>query len=95
MPYFRYDDYAALVTELKNKRRTVTKRNKKIKKLEQQLQLISESLAIQNELYSRAKWWLKEIESNHRFTPVLTAEMAIKDLERMEQDDLFKTENEE
>lgn len=95
MPYFRYDDYAALVTELKNRRRTVTKRNKKIKKLEQQLQLISESLAIQSKLYARAKWWFKEIESNHRFTPISTAEMALKDLERMESDDLFKTENEE
>ncbi len=95
MPYFRYDDYAALVTELKNKRRTVTKRNKKIKKLEEQLQTISNALEKQNELYARAKWWITEIESNHRFTPILTAEMAIKDLNKMESDDLFKTENEE
>lgn len=28
MPYFRYDDYASLVTELKSKKRLVTKRNK-------------------------------------------------------------------
>lgn len=84
MPYFRYDDYAALVTELKNKRRTVTKRNKKIKKLEEQLQTISNALEKQNELYARAKWWITEIVKNHRFTPISTAEKALKDLEELE-----------
>lgn len=43
MPYFRYDDYSSLVTELKNKRRTITRRNKKIKKLEKILLEIKEA----------------------------------------------------
>ena len=38
----------------------------KIKKLEEQ--------------YNRAIWWLKEIVNNHRFTPISTAEMALKEL---------------
>ena len=84
MPYFRYDDYAALVTELKNKRRTVTKRNKKIKQLEQQLFMIAKSLEHQNELYLRAKWWLNEIVNNYRFTPISTAEQALFDLNGLE-----------
>lgn len=35
--------------------------------------------------FIRAKWWLKEIVENHRFTPISTAEKALKEL----------TENEE
>lgn len=31
MPYFRYDDWVSLVTELKSKKRLVTKRNKLIR----------------------------------------------------------------
>lgn len=34
---------------------------------------------------NRAEWWLHEIVENHRFTPISTAEMALKEL----------TENEE
>jgi hypothetical protein len=29
----------------------------------------------------RAKWWLKEIVENHRYTPITTAEMVLKELE--------------
>ena len=29
----------------------------------------------------RAIWWLKEIVKNHRYTPITTAEMALKELE--------------
>ncbi len=29
---------------------------------------------------SRAEWWLHEIVENHRFTPISTAEMALKEL---------------
>lgn len=43
-----------------------------------------EKLEKMTELYARAKWWLNEIVSNHRFTPVSTAEMAIKDLKELE-----------
>lgn len=34
--------------------------------------------------YDRAKWWLNEIVKNHRFTPISTAEKALKDLEELE-----------
>lgn len=37
--------------------------------------------------YSRAKWWLNEIVKNHRFTPISTAEKALKDLEESEKND--------
>jgi hypothetical protein len=30
---------------------------------------------------NRAEWWLKEIVENHRFTPISTAEMALKEIE--------------
>lgn len=29
----------------------------------------------------RAIWWLKEIVENHRYTPITTAEMALKELD--------------
>lgn len=31
--------------------------------------------------FDRAKWWLKEIVENHRYTPITTAEMALKELD--------------
>lgn len=34
--------------------------------------------------YDRAKWWLNEIVKNHRYTPISTAEKALKDLEELE-----------
>ena len=39
-----------------------------------------EELERTKKLYARAKWWLNEIINNHRYTPVSTAEMAVKDL---------------
>lgn len=36
------------------------------------------------EKFNRAKWWLNEIVKNHRFTPISTAEKALKDLEELE-----------
>lgn len=38
---------------------------------------------------NKAKWWLNEIVNNHRFTPISTAEMAIKDLENTNTDIVF------
>ncbi len=35
------------------------------------------------EKFNRAKWWLNEIVNNHRFTPISTAEKALKDLEEL------------
>ena len=34
--------------------------------------------------YDRAKWWLNEIVKNHRYTPISTAEKALKDLSELE-----------
>lgn len=33
----------------------------------------------------RAKWWLHEIVENHRYTPISTAEMALKEITALEQ----------
>jgi transcriptional regulator with XRE-family HTH domain len=35
---------------------------------------------------SRAEWWLKEIVENHRFTPISTAEKALKELTESKND---------
>lgn len=35
----------------------------------------------------KAKWWLNEIVKNHRFTPISTAEMALKEITELEQKD--------
>ena len=48
------------------------------------LETTTKELEKAERLYARAKWWLNEIVSNHRFTPVSTAEMAIKELEELE-----------
>lgn len=37
--------------------------------------------------YDRAKWWLNEIVKNHRYTPISTAEKALKDLKESEKND--------
>ena len=37
--------------------------------------------------YDRAKWWLNEIVKNHRFTPISTAEKALKDLKELERNE--------
>ena len=34
--------------------------------------------------YDRAKWWLNEIVKNHRFTPISTAEKALKQIKELE-----------
>ena len=36
----------------------------------------------------RAKWWLHEIVENHRYTPISTAEMALKEVTALEQKDI-------
>ena len=36
----------------------------------------------------RAKWWLNEIVENHRYTPISTAEMALKEITALEQKDV-------
>lgn len=34
--------------------------------------------------FDRAIWWLNEIVENHRFTPISTAEKALKELNQKE-----------
>lgn len=46
--------------------------------------LLKQQLATVEQQYAKAKWWLNEIIKNHRFTPISTAEMALKDLEELE-----------
>lgn len=36
----------------------------------------------------KAKWWLNEIVENHRYTPISTAEMALKEITALEQKDV-------
>lgn len=35
----------------------------------------------------KAKWWLNEIVENHRYTPISTAEMALKEITALEEKD--------
>lgn len=42
MPYFRYDDWSSLVTELKSKKRLITKRNKLLRECREILEDITE-----------------------------------------------------
>lgn len=37
----------------------------------------------------RAKWWLNEIVENHRYTPISTAEIALKEITALEQKEHF------
>lgn len=36
----------------------------------------------------KAKWWLHEIVESHRYTPISTAEMALKEITALEQKDV-------
>lgn len=40
-----------------------------------------DDLIAQADKAERAIWWLKEIVENHRYTPITTAEMALKELD--------------
>ena len=63
-----------------------TKENQRTRELEaiSKLETTTKELEKAERLYARAKLWLNEIVSNHRFTPVSTAEIAIKELEELE-----------
>lgn len=54
-----------------------------------ELAKVKKQLATVEQQYAKAKWWLNEIVNNHRFTPISTAEMAIKDLENTNTDIVF------
>lgn len=48
---------------------------------------LHEELIRTRKALDKAKWWLKEIVENHRFTPISTAEMALKEITALEQKD--------
>lgn len=56
-----------------------------ISELRDQLEAKEQMIKTLQKKLNRAEWWLHEIVENHRFTPISTAEMALKEL----------TENEE
>lgn len=56
-----------------------------ISELRDQLEAKEQMIKNLTKKLNRAEWWLHEIVENHRFTPISTAEMALKEL----------TENEE
>lgn len=50
-------------------------------------QELLEELIRTRKALDRAKWWLKEIVENHRFTPISTAEKALAEITAPEQKD--------
>jgi hypothetical protein len=60
----------------------------------EQYAYLDDLLALETELnrtrkaLDRAKWWLHEIVENHRYTPISTAEMALKEITALEQKDV-------
>lgn len=53
----------------------------KIEELNKWLDLKSEYIGKLEKENERLKWWLREIVNNHRFTPISTAEKALKELD--------------
>lgn len=49
-----------------------------------QLKIKEKQLERLEKQYDRAKWWLNEIVKYHRFTPISTAEKALKEIEELE-----------
>lgn len=46
-----------------------------------------QELILTRKALDRAKWWLNEIVENHRYTPISTAEIALKEITALEQKD--------
>lgn len=46
---------------------------------------LHEELIRTRKALDKAKWWLNEIVKNHRFTPISTAEMGLKEITELEQ----------
>lgn len=53
----------------------------KIEGLNKWLDLKSEYIEKLEKENERLKWWLREIVNNHRFTPISTAEKALKEFD--------------
>lgn len=70
--------------ELQNMNKAVNEcMSANIKLVEQNTQLKDKIERLEKQ-YGRAKWWLNKIVKNHRFTPISTAEKALKDLSELE-----------
>lgn len=48
---------------------------------------LHEELIRTRKALDKAKWWLHEIVENYRYTPISTAEMALKEITALEQKD--------
>lgn len=52
-----------------------------------QMLTTTEKLERTRKALDKAKWWLHEIVESHRYTPISTAEMALKEITALEQKD--------
>lgn len=50
---------------------------------EARIEVLEEELERTKKQLDRAIWWLNEIVTNHRFTPISTAEKALKEIKEI------------
>ena len=74
-------------TEVRMMRYTIEQLSAELKATRQYASDIKSKLELTRKALDRAKWWLKEIVENHRYTPISTAEMALKEITALEQKD--------
>lgn len=67
----------AIISELRDQLETKEQMIKSLNEIVDSQQQTNEALS---KRLKRAEWWLHEIVENHRFTPISTAEMALKEL---------------
>ena len=60
------------------------KRWRKVEYWSPELHKLEKELERTKKKLDRAIWWLNEIVENHRFTPISTAEIALKELNKKE-----------
>lgn len=54
---------------------------------EEEMERLQKELIRTRKTLDYAKWWLNEIVESHRYTPISTAEMALKEITALEQKD--------
>ena len=54
---------------------------------EEEYKRLQDELDRTRKALDKAKWWLNEIVESHRFTPISTAEIALKEITALEQKD--------
>lgn len=67
----------AIISELRDQLEAKEQMIKSLNEIIDSQQQTNEALS---KRLKRAEWWLHEIVENHRFTPISTAEMALKEL---------------